>query len=94
MSCAMEMLSNGGAEIDFGTCGCRFDAAEFAELHVQLTFCLLGREFIGRTGDYPAVYVRVGDSPNSVRIGTNNMAFEISRVDAERLLSKLERGEQ
>jgi hypothetical protein len=86
----MEILGNGGADIDFGTCGCRFNAAEFAELHVQLAFCLLGREWIGRTGEYSPVYVRLGDSPNSVRIATDNMAFEILREDAEELLGRLE----
>ena len=87
----MEILSGGGAEIDFGTCSRRFNAAKFAELHVQLVFCLRGREFVGRTGEYPPVYVRVGDSPNSIRIATDNMAFEISRDDEEELLARLER---
>jgi hypothetical protein len=90
MSLDIETLRSGGADIDFGTCGCRLDAAELAELHVQLAFCLLGREFIGRTGEYPPVYVRGGDSPNSIRIATDNMAFEISRDDAEELLVRLE----
>ena len=93
MSFDLETLSNGGADIDFGTCRCRFNAAEFAELHVQLAFCLLGREFTGRTGEYPAVYVRMGDSPNSIRIGTDNMAFESPRDDAEDLLARLEKTE-
>ncbi len=94
MSFDLEILSNGGAEIDFGTCGCRFNAAELTELHVQVAFCLLGREFAGRAGEYPAVYVRMGDSPNSVRIATDNMAFDISRDDAEDLLARLERREE
>jgi hypothetical protein len=93
MSLKTEMLGSGGAEIDFGTCGCRCSAAEVAELHVQLAFCLLGREFVGRTGEYPPVYVRAGDSPDSIRIATDNMAFEISRDDAEDLLAGLERAE-
>jgi hypothetical protein len=91
MSFEIESLSNGGVDIDFGTCGCRFNATEFAELHVQLAFCLLGREWIGRTGEYPPVYVRLGDSPNSVRIATDSMAFEIPREDAEELLDRLEK---
>lgn len=90
MSFEMQILSNGGVEIDFGNCGCRFDAAECAELHVQLAFCLLGREFVGRTGEYPPVYVKAGDAPNSIRIATDSMAFEIPREDAEELLAKLE----
>ena len=90
MSLEIEILGSGGAEIDFGTCSRRFNAAEFTELHVQLAFCLLGREFAGRTGEYPPVYVRLGNSPNSVRIATDNMAVEISREDAEYHLARLE----
>ncbi len=90
MVLVIKYLSNGGANIDFGTCGCRFDAAEFAELHVQLAFCLLGREFVGRTREYPPVYVQVGNSFKSIRIATNNMAFEIPHEEAKQLLDKLE----
>jgi hypothetical protein len=71
-------------------CGCRFSTAELAVLRPQLDLYLTGQEFADTANKYPAIYVRSGMAPNSIRICTSNMWIEISRTAAESLLRDLD----